>query len=192
MPKVRHESRGVGERTGGEIMTQQVSSEEIKAAGGLDAWMRKQTDKRTVAVVPPKKPKPEAELANLRNLSNSPAAKGRLPKDSFVGYDVERMNGLEAKYAGYLEAQRWAGKILFWRYESVKFRLADRTWYTPDFYIMRPDGSIEIHETKGHWEDDARVKIKATAEQFPEFFFVAVQWKKGEWQLERFRAGGNQ
>ena len=33
-------------------MTQQVSSEEIKAAGGLDEWMRKQANKRTVAVVP--------------------------------------------------------------------------------------------------------------------------------------------
>ena len=55
---------------------------------------------------------------------------------------------------------------------------------------MRPDGSIEIHEAKGFWEDDARVKIKAVAEQFPEFWFMAVQWKGGEWQVERFRAMG--
>lgn len=131
-------------------------------------------------------------MDSLRNLSSFPQAKGRRPQDRLVGYDADRMNKLEAKYAAHLETLRRAGKILLWRFESVKFRLADRTWYTPDFYIMRPDGTIEIHETKGHWEDDARVKIKATAEQFPEFFFVAVQWKKGEWQLERFRAGGAQ
>ena len=121
-----------------------------------------------------------------------PQAKGRRPRNRAVGYEADRMNKLEEKYAAYLELQRQAGQIVFWRYEAVKFRLADRTWYNPDFYIMRPDGSLEIHETKGHWEDDARVKIKATAEQFPEFWFVAVQWKGGEWQFERFRAGGGQ
>ena len=167
--------------------TQQVSSEEIKAAGGLDAWMRKQADKRTVAVVPPKKANPEAELANLRNLSNSHSAKGRLPKDCFVGYDVERMNGLEAKYAAHLETMRRAGKILLWRFESVKFRLADRTWYTPDFYIMRPDGTIEIHETKGWMEEDANIKIKTVAELFPEFLFVLVKWSNNTWQFKRYR-----
>lgn len=119
-----------------------------------------------------------------------PQVKGRRPNNRTVGYDADRMNKMESKYAEHLELQRQAGKIVFWRFGAIKFRLADRTWYCPDFYIMRPDGSIEIHETKGHWEDDARVKIKATAEQFPEFWFVAVQWKKGDWQLERFRAGG--
>ena len=120
-----------------------------------------------------------------------PQAKGRRPRNRSVGYEADRMNKLEARYAEHLELQRQAGRIVFWRFESVKFRLADRTWYGPDFYIMRPDGSIEIHETKGHWEDDARVKIKATAELFPEFWFVAVQWdsKVKDWKYERFRAG---
>ena len=169
-------------------MTQAVTASEVRAAGGLQKWAAK------AAQTAPAKGK-EAKMDSLRNLSNSPpkvpAAKGRRPQDRLVGYAGDRMNKLEANYAAYLETLRRAGKILFWRFESIKFRLADRTWYTPDFYIMRPDGTIEIHETKGHWEDDARVKIKATAEQFPEFWFVAVQWKRGEWQLERFRAGGS-
>ena len=156
--------------------------------------MRKQADKRTVAVVPPKKANPEAELANLRNLSNSHSAKGRLPKDCFVGYDVERMNGLEAKYAGHLEAQRRAGRIVFWKFGELKLRLADGTWYTTDFYIMYPDAHIEIHETKGFMRDDANVKIKAAAEKYPEFKFVLVQWKKkeGGWVFKNYRDhGGN-
>lgn len=163
-------------------MTQSVSSAEVKAAGGLDKWAAK------AAQTPP----PPQTVAKSATVRKAPQAKGRRPKNRLVGYDADRMNKTETKYAELLEAQRRAGKILFWRYESIKFRLADRTWYTPDFYIMRPDGTIEIHETKGHWEDDARVKIKATAEQFPELWFVAVQWKKGEWQFERFRAGGTQ
>lgn len=117
-----------------------------------------------------------------------PQARGRLPQNKTVGYEADRMNKLEEKYAAHLEIQRQAGQIVFWRYESVKFRLADRTWYNPDFYLMRPDGSIEIHETKGFMQDDANVKIKATAEQFPEFIFVLVKLAKGEWEFKRYRA----
>lgn len=163
-------------------MTQSVSAAEVKAAGGLGKWSAK-------AAQTPPQPRTVAKSATVRKV---PQAKGRRPKNRLVGYDADRMNKTEMRYAELLETQRRAGKILFWRYESVKFRLADRTWYTPDFYIMRPDGTIEIHETKGYWEDDARVKIKTTAEQFPEFSFVAVQWKKDEWVFERFRAGGAQ
>lgn len=162
-------------------MTQNVSVAEVKAAGGLDKWAAK------AAQTPP----PPRTVVKSPASRKAPQARGRRPQDKLVGYDADRMNKLEAKYAAHLETMRRAGRIIFWRFESVKFRLADRTWYTPDFYIMRPDGSIEVHETKGFWEDDARVKIKATAEQFPEFFFVAVQWKKGEWVLERFRAGSD-
>lgn len=116
-----------------------------------------------------------------------PQAKGRQPRNRAVGYEADRMNKLEEKYSAHLELQRQAGKIVFWRYEAVKFRLADRTWYNPDFYVMRPDGSIEIHETKGFMHDDANVKIKATAEQFPEFLFVLVKFVKGQWEYKRYR-----
>jgi len=163
-------------------MTQNVSSAEVKAAGGLDKWAAK-------AAQTPPQPRPVAKSATVRK---APQARGRRPQNRLVGYDADRMNKTEAKYAEHLENQRRAGKILFWRYESVKFRLADRTWYTPDFYIMRPDGTIEIHETKGWMEEDANVKIKTTAEQFPEFMFVLVKLNKGEWTFKRYRTGDAQ
>ena len=156
-------------------MTQAIPVQDIQEAGGLEKWIRRQG--ATVA-----------KNATTQTARPVPSARGRNPQDLLVGYDGERMNKLEAKYAAHLEELRRAGGIVLWKFEAIKFRLADRTWYSPDFYIMRPDGCIEIHEAKGFWEDDARVKIKATAEQFPEFWFVAVQWKDGEWQTERFRA----
>ena len=71
----------------------------------------------------------------------------------------------------------------------MKFRLADNTFYTPDFALMRPDGQIEIHEVKGFWQDDARVKIKVASEMYP-FKFIAVQAKAkkdgGGWGYEVF------
>lgn len=168
-------------------MTQTVSAREIKAAGGLQKWKEKAAQAPAQSHSPKRK---EDEIDKYRNLSILPLAKGRRPKNRRVGYEADRMNETETKYAELLETQRRAGEILFWRYESVKFRLADRTWYTPDFYIMRPDGTIEIHETKGWMEDDANVKIKSVAEKYPEFKVVLVKLVKGKWEYKIYRDYG--
>jgi hypothetical protein len=86
-----------------------------------------------------------------------------------------RMNKTEAAYAQLLEARRALGEIRDFKFESVKLRLADRTWYTPDFWLDMADGSIEVHEVKGRWQDDARVKIKVAAEAHPRYRFIAIQ-----------------
>jgi hypothetical protein len=93
------------------------------------------------------------------------------------------MNGLEKKYAAYLDELKHAGDILDYWFDCVKLRLADKTFYTPDFLVMNADTSLEIHETKGHWEDDARVKIKVAADKFP-FKFKAIQLVKSQWEIE--------
>tara|TARA_R110000851_G_scaffold33896_3_gene90384 strand:+ start:3046 stop:3387 length:342 start_codon:yes stop_codon:yes gene_type:complete len=100
-----------------------------------------------------------------------------------------KMNQTEAAYAALLEACKQAGEIVWYSFESMTFKLADNTRYTPDFAVMRTDGLIEIHEVKGFWRDDARIKIKVAAELFP-FRFIAVkkQSKKagGGWSQEVF------
>lgn len=98
------------------------------------------------------------------------------------------MNRTEAKYADYLEKQRLAGEIVKWGYEKLKLRLGQnwKTTYTPDFLVITNDLEIEFHDCKGGggWEEDARVKIKVAAEQFPEFLFVGMTLKKGRWECE--------
>ena len=96
------------------------------------------------------------------------------------------MNGLETQYAHYLENERLAGRIDWWKFEPIGLRLAERCTYNPDFLVVRPDGAIEVHETKGRWEDDALVKIKVAAETFPIFSFRAIQLVKGQWQVREF------
>lgn len=97
------------------------------------------------------------------------------------------MNKLEAKYSEYLDQCQLAGMISLWRYESEKLRLADKTWYLPDFKVILPDGLIEFHEVKGFWRDDARVKIKVAAEQFPEYIFKSCTFNKAQgWCFEEF------
>ena len=97
------------------------------------------------------------------------------------------MNKTEERYAQRLEGLRLAGDIHSWRFEAFTLKLAEkRCRYTPDFAVYLPNGSIQFHEVKGFWRDDARVKLKVAATQFQEFQFVAVQLKKGDWVFEEF------
>lgn len=95
------------------------------------------------------------------------------------------MNRLESDYAAYLQSLKFSGLICDYAFESIKLRLADRTFYTPDFAVITSDLTLEFHEVKGFWEEDARVKIKVAAEQHP-FRFIAIQRKRGEWIREEF------
>lgn len=100
-----------------------------------------------------------------------------------------QLNKTEQAYAERLRALQAAGQIQWYRFEGVKLRLADKTFYTPDFAVMAADGVIEMHEVKGFWQDDARAKIKIAADQYP-FRFIAVRVKPkregGGWAVEEF------
>lgn len=95
------------------------------------------------------------------------------------------MNATEARYAAHLALLAGAGEVAWYAFQPIKLRLADRTWYEPDFLVMLAGGELECHEVKGFWEDDARVKIKVAAETYP-MRFVAVRATKGGWEVERF------
>lgn len=96
------------------------------------------------------------------------------------------MNQTERKYALHLSLLQRAGEILRWNFESEKLRLAENTFYSPDFRVIRPDGTIEFHEVKGFWRDDARVKIKVAAHTHPYKFIAVSATKKGGWDYEEF------
>lgn len=99
------------------------------------------------------------------------------------------MNKTEAQYFSHLQQRLFAGDILWFKFEGVKLRLADNTFYTCDFTVLPADAVMEMHEVKGFWQDDARVKIKVAAALYP-FRFVAVtaRAKKngGGWDMEEF------
>lgn len=87
---------------------------------------------------------------------------------------VGQMNKTEAEYAALLEQMRRAGTVAWFKFEGVKLRLADNTFYTPDFAVMLAGGRMQLHEVKGHWMDDARAKIKIAADLYP-FEFIALR-----------------
>jgi hypothetical protein len=98
-------------------------------------------------------------------------------------------NKTEAAYESHLKTLMLAGEIGWFKFEGIKFRLADNTFYTPDFTVMRNDGQIELHEVKGFWQDDAKVKIKVASDLYP-FKFLAIKAKSkkdgGGWSVEEF------
>jgi hypothetical protein len=106
----------------------------------------------------------------LRSSAGSFLALGRLK--------VGAMNKTEAAYERDLRDAQALGDILWYRFEGLKLRLADNTFYTPDFAVLASDNVMECHEVKGFWRDDARAKIKIAAEMYP-FRFKAV---KGAWR----------
>ena len=96
------------------------------------------------------------------------------------------MNKTEASYAYVLKMRQLAGEILHYDYEPERLRLADNTYYVPDFRVLMADGTIEFHEVKAVTvngkvlcEDDARVKFKVAAE---------LHWMYG-WRMVGLRKG---
>jgi hypothetical protein len=94
------------------------------------------------------------ELANA-NASSAPVP----PKDRYKS-KWERM------YAQRLGVLLHAQAITWWDYECLKLRLADATFWTPDFAV-ESRGRLAVHEVKGHWREDARIKVKLAAKLFP-------------------------
>lgn len=102
-----------------------------------------------------------------------------------------KMNQLETQYGLHLCKLRDAGAILEYSFEVETLKIGEkRCSYTPDFRVIMPDGTIEFHEVKGFWRDDARVKLKAAAAQHP-YVFRAATWdrKTKEWAIETIQEG---
>lgn len=109
-------------------------------------------------------------------------------------------NKLEAAYERHLETLERAGIIEGFKFEGIKLRLADNTFYTPDFLVFAEDGVVELHDTKGTtkkkrsdgskvagpWiEEDAKIKLKVVAELYP-FRVMAVFKTSDGWESITF------
>ena len=110
--------------------------------------------------------------------------KKRFKARSRPRHEPGKMNKTEEKYAWILASEKNAGKIEHWEFEPIKFRLAKRTYYTPDFMVVK-NGFIEIHEVKGGGpiEDDSLVKFKTAAEKFWMFKFFMMRFKDNNWSV---------
>lgn len=96
-----------------------------------------------------------------------------------------KKNKTEAAYGGLLELRMKAGEVVWYEFEPINLRLGGSVFYAPDYLVQLADGTLEVHEVKGHWTDDARVKIRLAAAKYP-FRFIAIKRVKGKWETEEF------
>ncbi len=99
------------------------------------------------------------------------------------------MNQTEKAYDAYLELLQRAGEIQWRRFEGITLKLADDTRYTPDFCVLASDNVLEMHEVKGFFREDSKIKIRVAATMYPfRFIVIKKQAKKdgGGWTKEDF------
>lgn len=120
------------------------------------------------------------------------AAPGPTAAQRHAHHEPGRMNKTEAAYDQHLALRKHAGEIRWYAFEAIKLRLASATFLTVDFFVVLADGAMECHEVKGrkgdrYWaEEDAKVKVKVAAEQFPFAFRIVWPRKGGGWCQELF------
>jgi hypothetical protein len=108
-----------------------------------------------------------------------PVAKGEAPEPKFK-------SKTEREYHNILELRKKAGDILWFRHEGITLKLGDDCRYTPDFFVMAPDGTMSIIEVKGGFiRPDSIVKLRAAAAQYP-FRFLMAQKTKDGWTEKAF------
>ena len=131
----------------------------------------------------------EQEYIELTQRTKAPHINNQAPPACDAGF-LSPMNKLETAYSQYLDALKFGKDIVDYRFEPFKLILVhgvphqrNETSYKPDFLVIKD--VFEIHEVKGFWRDDARIKLKMAAQMFPWFKFFAVTKKKGLWVWER-------
>lgn len=99
-------------------------------------------------------------------------------------------NKTESAFEEHLADLQKGGAVLWYRFDAIKLRLADNTFLTVDFSVMRFDGVLEMIDVKGSkgiFQEDAKVKLKVAAASFPFVFKIAVPVPKkngGGWIIE--------
>lgn len=96
--------------------------------------------------------------------------------------DEQKLNKTERAYLNHLRALRpeWIG------IQCITLKLADDTRYTPDFFMIN-NGVLDALEVKGFFRDDAKVKIKVAARQFPWVKFWLIFKTKNGWDTRHIR-----
>jgi len=108
--------------------------------------------------------------------------------DTAVQLRQREMNRLESLFVKEILSLQLAGGLIRWYdFEPMRLRLGGSAFYKPDFIVIDGIGQVISYETKGHWREAARVRIKIAAARFPWIRFTAVtQDRAGRWEFEEF------
>lgn len=89
-----------------------------------------------------------------------------------------KLNKTEAAYFEHLKARQRLGEFRRVDAHPEHLRLADSTFYVPDFRAITVAGVVEFHEVKGFLREDSWAKLKIAVEMHP-YRFLIVRLAKG-------------
>lgn len=97
------------------------------------------------------------------------------------------MNQLESIFFELLKQKYFPSTVY---YEPMRMRLCNGVVYLADFMVVDSSNKVIFYEVKGNQQiqDDASVKIKMAAQQYPCFRFVLVWRDYGEWREQEILA----
>lgn len=129
----------------------------------------------------------EADYAAILAKRKAPARVGVQRWQALGRLPVGDLNNTEKSFAAYLQERQSAGAILWWKAHPFNVRLAEKTFYRPDFLCLMADMSLVIFEVKGSYTSEkGRMKVKLCAEALPVFKIIKASRKNGAWQFEEF------
>ena len=91
------------------------------------------------------------------------------------------MNKLEQAWLDKLKFGNFTDKVYV---QAIKFKLCNGVTYCPDFVVVQHHGHMVCYETKGFMRDDAAIKIKMAAKEFPNFTWILVWKKDRQWKTQ--------
>lgn len=125
------------------------------------------------------KPAGDARPPDLRGRVEAEAEPLVTQLELATSSDEAKLNKLEKAWLAVLRERGadWIG------IEPFGLKLAaQRCRYHPDFVVLK-DGQLTAFETKGpHFFDDAKVKLKVAAHEYPFIRFVLVTRENGQWK----------
>lgn len=129
-------------------------------------------------------------LCRYPEISQSPTSRTSKAAPLKTSGGAHNMNKWEEAFAREdLEPRRIVGEIKWYGFEEIKLRLADGTFYTPDFAVINENFRLEFIEVKGFVRDDAMAKFKIAARLFPFARFRMIRKLKisegGGWETIR-------
>lgn len=142
------------------------------------------TDQNGKRVEPVSKPAPAATKKKRGELKTGLSQPHQIIHDHAPALGKRKKNKTEARFEiDFLVPAKISGELIDYKFERLKLILGDGTTYLIDYFGWWKNGTLQCWEVKGAYiYEDARVKFNCACEQFPEFAFELVQWKKGEWR----------
>lgn len=93
--------------------------------------------------------------------------------------DELKLNKLEKRRLEYLRMLR----VPCLGIQNLTFKLADDTRLTPDFSFIDENGRLTLDDVKGFQREDALIKMKVAARQFPWARWIISKWVSDHWEV---------